>query len=71
MGEEVDIGTCNTILVEKYEEAKAKFADEEPDFMKYIKNMNMNYINTDYLKEHFAEEDLKPAQLNPLASSNQ
>jgi hypothetical protein len=30
---------------------------EEPDFMKYIKNMNINYVNNDYLKEHFAEED--------------
>jgi hypothetical protein len=35
--------------------------------MKYIKNMNVNYVNTDYLKEHFSEEDPKPAQLNPIA----
>jgi hypothetical protein len=25
--------------------------------MKYIKNMNINYVNNEYLKEHFAEED--------------
>ena len=25
--------------------------------MKYIKNMNINYVNDDYLKEHFAEEE--------------
>ena len=25
--------------------------------MKFIKNQNLNYINNDYLKEHFAEED--------------
>ena len=31
--------------------------DEEPDFMKYIKNMNINYVNNDYLQEHFAEEE--------------
>jgi len=29
--------------------------------MKYIKNMNVNFVNADYLKEHFAEEDAKPA----------
>jgi len=69
MGEEVDIGTCRTILVEKFQEAKAAAAskDEEPDFMKYIKNMNIDFVNTDYLKEHFSEEDAKPAQLNPIA----
>jgi hypothetical protein len=30
---------------------------KEPDFMKYIKNMNIDYDNNEYLKEHFAEED--------------
>lgn len=28
--------------------------------MKYIKNMNVNFVNNDYLKEHFAEEDEVP-----------
>jgi hypothetical protein len=61
-GEEVDIGACNTILVERTDEngQAVKLPEEEPDFMKYIKNMNLNYVNTDYLKEHFAEEE-KPA----------
>lgn len=30
---------------------------EEPDFMKYIKNLNINYVNNEYLKDHFAEEE--------------
>lgn len=30
---------------------------EEPAFMKYIKNMDMNYVNNEYLQDHFAEED--------------
>ena len=25
--------------------------------MRYIKNMNINYVNNDYLQEHFAEEE--------------
>lgn len=56
-GEEVDIGTYRTILVENFSAEAKKEAQEEPDFMKYIKNMNINYVNDDYLKEHFAEEE--------------
>ena len=40
-GEEVDIGTCRTILVENFNAEVQKNAmgqEEEPDFMKYIKN---------------------------------
>jgi hypothetical protein len=54
----VDIGECNTILIEKTDPiAEALAKQEEPDFMKYIRNMNLNYVNNDYLKEHFAEEE--------------
>ena len=30
--------------------------------MKYIKNMNINYVNNDYLQEHFAEEEEQKKQ---------
>ena len=55
----MDIGTCRTILVERnsYVEPKNDLAKEEPDFMRYIKNMNINYVNNEYLQEHFAEEE--------------
>lgn len=55
-GEEVDIGTCRTILVENMQ-VESKGQDDEPDFMKYIKNMNINYVNNEYLMDHFNEED--------------
>jgi hypothetical protein len=25
--------------------------------MKYIKNMNINYVNNEYLKEHFEDDE--------------
>lgn len=42
---------------EDYVEPKNDQPKDEPDFMRYIKNMNINYVNHDYLQEHFAEED--------------
>ena len=30
---------------------------EEPDFMKYIKGVNMNFDDKAYLKSHFDEEE--------------
>lgn len=32
--------------------------------MKYIKNMNVNFVNNDYLKEHFAEDEVVNMQAN-------
>ena len=70
----MDIGTCRTILVERadYVEPKADQAQVEPDFMRYIKNMNINYVNHGYLEDHFAEEDnqnvLNAALNNPATS---
>ena len=43
---------------EDYVEPKNDQVKEEPDFMRYIKNMNINYVNHDYLQEHFAEEEI-------------
>ncbi len=34
--------------------------------MKYIKNMNINYINKEYLDDHFAEEEEGNLQQNIL-----
>ncbi len=59
-GEDVDIGTCRTILVENFNAEVLKDAngyEEEPDFMKYIKNQNIHYVNNEYLQDHFAEEE--------------
>ena len=33
--------------------------------MKYIKGMNIDYVNHDYLKEHFADDDAPPVQPKP------
>ena len=52
-GEEVDIGSSRTILIENPDEKQ----QEEPDFMKYIKNMNIDFVNNEYLQDHFAEEE--------------
>ena len=56
-GEEVDIGNTGTLVLVEDNSAAAQQNTEEPAFMKYIKNMNINYVNNEYLKEHFAEED--------------
>ena len=37
-------------------------ADEEPDFMKYIKGVNMNFDDKAYLQSHFEEEESGLAQ---------
>jgi hypothetical protein len=44
--------------------------DEEPDFMKYIKNMNVNYVNKDYLQEHFAEEEEAKLAASAMAAED-
>ena len=37
-------------------------ADEEPDFMKYIRGVNMNFDDKAYLQSHFEEEESGLAQ---------
>ncbi len=49
-GEEVDIGSCRTlVLISNDNVPAATTEEEEPMFMKYIKNMNVNYVNNEYL----------------------
>ena len=51
----MDIGVCRTILVEKVVEKDPNIQEQEPDFMRYIKNMNVNYVNNEYIKGHFED----------------
>ena len=38
--------------------------------MKYIKNMNVNFVNNDYLKEHFAEDEVVNMQANLIQAQS-
>ena len=38
--------------------------------MKYIKNMNVNFVNNDYLKEHFSEDEVVNMQANLIQAQS-
>lgn len=48
-----------SIQIEREQPTKAggAAAEEEPDFMKYIKGCNMNFDDKAYLQQHFEEEE--------------
>ena len=55
----VDIGDGNSMMVVNDAGAadqQVKAQDEEPDFMKYIENMNINQVNQNYVKGQSLKE---------------
>lgn len=61
-GEEIDIGGGGgTLVLVEDNCVNNKEKDKEPYFMQYIKNMDVNYVNNEYLKEHFQNEEEEKA----------